>query len=1197
MSTQRLFEQMLAALDAITQALSVSLELRDFLNAALPRIIDALGFTGGLITLTDEHTGDLTLFNHVNIPAPIIERLETQGVSGTPCDFVYCTSDPLILTNLRERQYDVQVNVDGLLKVGLQSYVGTPIIYQNHTLGTLCLFDTAPTPAFEPDAALLTLLGQQIGVAVENARLFRDAVYEREVAQTLLDTVETLSSTLRLDELIERVLDGLQRIVPCDAASINLLHDEYCWTIAFRGLKHTPQGRFALEKFPLMHRVVRERGPVIIADVRDEPDWPPGRKQDPVRSWLGVPLLSKDKVIGVLMTNSHQPNAYDPGTTRLALALAHQVAQAIESTRLHEQTQAQLRTATLLHSVTTTFSSTLDAGQILPYVARSLCEILNGTSVEIYSLDAQTQTITVIADYVTFGAAEEQQHPTLGQTYPLADLPDTEKSLAQRCPWQMQPDTPDIDPHEQARLQSRSAQATLLLPMVAGDRTLGFAQVWESQSLRRFTDGEIAIGQTLIHQAAIAMDHARLFAETQHRVSELKLLHDVALAAAPGVNVEETLQAAAVALATELEDIRVTILLQDPASDTLYVQASSGYSSSDIENLRLRCGEGIVGQVAMYNKPILVPDVRLVPNYVEITPDTRSELCIPLSSGPHVIGVLNIESSRLHAFTDNDRQLLGTLANNLAVFVERARLFDEVETARTELQQRAEALEAANVRLQELDRLKSQFLANMSHELRTPLNSIIGFSEILIDGLIGEMPLDQKEFVQDIHSSGNHLLTLINGILDLSKIEAGRVTLQPVAFDVAELFIEVQMTITPMVEKESQVLDVNLADDLPLLTADRFRIKQVLLNLLSNANKFTPAEGHITLSCHLAAPDTIRCSVADTGIGIKQKDQEIIFEEFRQVDGSSARQNSGTGLGLAISKRLIEMHQGRLWVESEYEHGATFHFLLPLAGPPDSELAAETTPSARAKTTLVIENDLQCNNLISLYLKQEGYTPIQHYAGAGALEQAQKSKPAMITLDATLPDHDSWDVLQALKSDRQTRNIPILVTSAPKYKKLAFDLGATDHLPKPVRRDDLHTALSRLTREIKVLLVDDDPEMINLLQAMLPSDWCTSLPAYDGDQGLAMAHSEHPDAIFLDLMLPGMNGIETLEKLRADPATADIPVVIITSKTVSVQERATISALSQGWMYKTEITPQSLLAKLRQIATMGSSKNNFVLRE
>jgi hypothetical protein len=255
------------------------------------------------------------------------------------------------------------------------------------------------------------------------------------------------------------------------------------------------------------------------------------------------------------------------------------------------------------------------------------------------------------------------------------------------------------------------------------------------------------------------------------------------------------------------------------------------------------------------------------------------------------------------------------------------------------------------------------------------------------------------------------------------------------------LLAEVEMTIRPLIEKKSQVLKVEQAGGLPHLTADRFRIKQILLNLLSNGYKFAPVEGHIILSCRLVDQTTMLFSVADTGIGIKPEDQEMIFEEFRQADGSPEQEMTGTGLGLAISKRLVEMHGGRIWVESEYERGATFSFLLPLAGPPTAE--PEVTGEVRLPSSgivLVVEDSRQFSNLLAFYLRQEGYTPVQHYDGASVLDRARELKPALITLDVVLPDQDGWDVLRALKSDPQTKDIPVLVVSVLENGALGLSL-------------------------------------------------------------------------------------------------------------------------------------------------------------
>jgi len=505
--------QELAALNAITQALSASLELQDILDQALARAVNVLGFAGGLIALTGERTGELALFSHVGLPQPLIEHLQTQGLSDDLCGSAYLEKKFL-----------------GLLEMELQSCAGAPIAYHDRTIGIFCLFDTAPRSFSKTDHTLLTTIGQQIGVAVENARLFRDVVRERQVSYTLLDTAKALSTTLDIDKLLERILDELQHVAPYDTASISMLRDERGWTVAARGLEHALAKRFVLEERPLVQRIVRTGEPVVVPDVRQEPDLAPDAASGQARSRLGAPLIAKGEIIGVLIMNSHHFYTYDEEAARRVFAFAHQVALAIENSRLYGQVQARLREANLLHSVTTALSATLDLDLILPYVARSLCEILNSTSVEIYGLNKEDDqplhlaTVALIAGYAIPGSteAEKKRHLAQDRTCTLADFPIAAEALAQRRPAQAQEDDPRADPHVQASLKTRDARAMLLLPMAAGDRVLGFAQVWESKSPRRFTAGEIATGQTLIHQAAITIDNARLVEALRQRTIELQ---------------------------------------------------------------------------------------------------------------------------------------------------------------------------------------------------------------------------------------------------------------------------------------------------------------------------------------------------------------------------------------------------------------------------------------------------------------------------------------------------------------------------------------------------------------------------------------------------------------------------------------------------------------------------------------------------
>ena len=398
----------------------------------------------------------------------------------------------------------------------------------------------------------------------------------------------------------------------------------------------------------------------------------------------------------------------------------------------------------------------------------------------------------------------------------------------------------------------------------------------------------------------------------------------------------------------------------------------------------------------------------------------------------------------------------------------------------------------------------------------------------------------------------------------------------------------------PLFVKKSQTLEVDIAENLPPLNGDRFRIKQVLLNLLSNANKFTPAGKHVQLSCQMADDQAILLSVADDGIGIKPEEHEAIFEEFRQTGDSEAK-IKGTGLGLAISRRLVELHGGHIWVESEPGHGATFSFLLPIDGPQKLEGEEGDGAAADGKTVLVVEKDRKFSNLLAFYLRQEGYMPVQHYTGANVLERAVELKPAFITLDLMLPDQDGWGIIGDLKSDPRTDNIPILVVSGVQDGKTALGLGASDYLVKPVHRSDIQNLLGELEipepegRKARVLVVDDDSDVVEMLREMLPPKHYEALAAYDGQEALDIARDQHPDMILLDLMMPGLSGFEMLELLRGDPDTADISVIVVTAMNVTSEQRAFLDENIQGFVPKTQLTPQNLLGELRRLEETGAS--------
>jgi signal transduction histidine kinase/CheY-like chemotaxis protein len=499
---------------------------------------------------------------------------------------------------------------------------------------------------------------------------------------------------------------------------------------------------------------------------------------------------------------------------------------------------------------------------------------------------------------------------------------------------------------------------------------------------------------------------------------------------------------------------------------------------------------------------------------------------------------------------------------------EKERVLEELRelnrTLEERIRQRTAEIEAINEELQEATRHKSEFLANMSHELRTPLNAIIGFSEVLIDRMVGDINPKQEEYLEDVISSGRHLLSLINDILDLSKVEAGRMELEQTTFDLPVLLEDILKLVRERANRHGIQLSLDVDDRLGDFTADERRIKEVLLNLLANAIKFTPDGGKISLS---ARPDGdfVFISVTDTGIGIAPEDQELIFEEFRQVGSEKARKTEGTGLGLTLAKKFVELHGGSIWVESEPGHGSTFTFKLPVIAPPEKrpELAPMTpVTESESQLVLAIEDDRISANLLSILLRETGFHVVVAQDGEEGLRKARSLHPASIILDIMLPKVDGWEFLAQIKADPETRDIPVIIVSVVDQPGKGFALGAADYLIKPVNREKLTAALQRVRipsnvkgSAAKVLAIDDDPMTLELIRATLEAEGYTVLRAAGGEEGIALAKSELPALIILDLLMPDVDGFAVVDQLHDHSATRDIPIVILTNISLTPREK------------------------------------------
>ena len=507
--------------------------------------------------------------------------------------------------------------------------------------------------------------------------------------------------------------------------------------------------------------------------------------------------------------------------------------------------------------------------------------------------------------------------------------------------------------------------------------------------------------------------------------------------------------------------------------------------------------------------------------------------------------------------------------------------------------ERTEELEITRDRAEEANRTKSAFLANMSHELRTPMNAIIGYSEMLMEES-GEMePEELREDLQKIHGAGKHLLGLINDVLDISKIEAGKMTLYLETFDIGTMLREVAATIQPLMAKNRNRLELHFPPEIGTLHADLTKVRQTLFNLLSNAAKFTE-EGvvSLTVSCE---EEIIRFHVRDSGIGMTPEQLGKLFVAFTQADVSTSRKYGGTGLGLTISKRFCEMMGGDLIVESKLGEGSLFTAWLPrrvsdgapaaVSGAPEVDPAP--VPTGTGPLVLVVEDDPMAAELLQRVLSKEGYQVRTADNGVDALALTRTLHPRLITLDVMMPSMDGLTVLSTLKEDPQTRDIPVIMISMNDNRNLGLSLGAADYLTKPVERARLIEVLARHSRHTETtplgLVVDDLPENRQLLRLSLEREGWNVMEAAHGREAFARLAEQRPDLILLDLMMPEMDGFEFLTLLRENPEYADLPVIVITARSLSEIEYGELRTRLAGVIERSSRDSQALLADLSRM--------------
>ncbi|MBI2266351.1 MAG: response regulator [Armatimonadetes bacterium] len=522
-----------------------------------------------------------------------------------------------------------------------------------------------------------------------------------------------------------------------------------------------------------------------------------------------------------------------------------------------------------------------------------------------------------------------------------------------------------------------------------------------------------------------------------------------------------------------------------------------------------------------------------------------------------------------------------------------------------EMSSQQDALWRLNAELERANKHKSEFLASMSHELRTPLNAVIGFSEVLQDKIFGELSAKQGKYVDNILSSGKHLLGLINDILDLSKVEAGKMVLHPEELSLSGVFEDIERTMRPLCQKKGISFLLNAPIRLPIIVADQSKLKQILLNLVDNALKFTPSGGEVTVSARSVGNgqgELIEITVADTGIGIPEDYHERVFQAFQQVDSSYSKQHGGTGLGLAIVKTFVEMHGGKIALQSFPGKGTKFTITLPLSSPPGGYMGKEKEAEDRdlprrrdQQLVLVVEDDEAVYTLISEYLSEGGYHTEWARTAEEAVTKARQLRPSAITLDLILGDEEGWKVLRELAVFPQTRDIPIVVVTVSGDKQeLAFGLGAAAFFEKPVPKDELLRTLERLQlpagdgKRPEILIVDDEPFIVEYVSALLDGEGYSFRKAYSGEQALSMIYEKKPDLLILDILMPGISGLDVISEIRSKESLKDLPIFVLSGKSLTEDDRRNLASTARKVFDKASFSGDDLVSEMRRLAKRGN---------
>lgn len=1077
---QNLREQI--SLYETTRALAEASDVEEALDATIAQLV-MMEPLDGYIVLLNEKTGDLQPMRGIfspeqfNLPQEIFQ------------------ADMLLIPRLEETDI-LESDIKTVLEtMSVKALVTLPLRARDNLMGWVAIvYDRSVD--FSPDTErFLTTLADNAAVAIDNRNLYRSTELAFDEATILYETSRALSSATTPDEIVNAVAIHLKQhhlsqvfmAVPSQASPKGDILEVVATWIAEDSAGIDLLGvTLSADQFPPWRLASASEITTIddvLTDYRLDEMEKLGLQSTDTRSLVILPLKvgTNARSVAVIWMASSKPYQHTDRDLRIYRSFIEQASLSMEATRLLEQTERRARQLATSAQVSQIASSILDLNQLLSKVVDVIQESFGYDHVQIFLLDQFGEYAELRA---STGEAGRQllaiNHKLLkGSRSVIGQVTENGQSV-------LALDTADTRVVHKPNPYLPLTRSEMALPLVIQEEIVGALDV-QSNTPNAFSDEDLAVLTTLAAQISVAIDNARLFEQAEMRARDMGFLFNVTAAAStPDQNLNMSLQNVADLVRASLETLNVTIYLAeeyttpDGQDHTLLRPAALSGSEqplSEIAEIYISDEQNFLSIAVAGRQAMIIDDIEAESRYLPISTYARSAVVAPLIAGNDMVGIIVLEDRHPAAYTDRTVRLLVTLTNSLSAVIQSARLLEQVRRN--------------NEQLRELDRLKSDFLANMSHELRTPLNSIIGFSRVILKGIDGPLTEMQEQDLNTIYNSGSHLLGLINDILDQAKINSGKMDLHSDYFDMKPLVEGVRSIGIGLVRDKPIDMKLDVASGLPKAYGDEFRTRQILLNLVSNATKFTQ-KGSVSIRVYteinedINAP-MIRVDVQDTGIGIAEKDIPLLFEAFRQVDSSLTRTVGGTGLGLPIAKSLIEMQNGKLLVYSEMNVGSTFSILIPTEPMLSTDNAAPDEQAAR-KDSLPTTGPLPALNI-----------PAPKFDPPPKHQQSDDRSPAKTS-----------DTVET-NSAKESRSLPSVIM--------------------PTKR--------------QILLVEDSPDMVDQVRRALQREGFDIFTASFPLEAEAMVSGLHPTLIIMNADFHKGASWEIISRLKARDDAADIPVIML----------------------------------------------------